>query len=262
MIRTGTAALAVVGALLMVACDPEMEMTDQRRDEPLPAGGNTLGADIRLEGTGPEWTIWATINAADDQGVSVDNVKTGDTITIEAISGIAYFAGQSGWETFFSVVRKVADSGAVAGGAGRIAESVVKALEAGEEDEKPKVDPGEGDASKPRDGFGRNLDNGNYAKNEGGVAICAPKASGPVYAHQKNHLKDDKGRREQNLKEDSEMQGGDCFFATRGGEAVEINGDGVLYVYAFDRDYRDNSGVYEMKFRITGRSRVAGAPSN
>lgn len=271
MIRTATTTLAVAGALLMVACglNTNSQMSrpvdgsrgspsDTLRDESQTTLGDTLGADIRLKGDRSEWTIWATINAADDQGISIDNVKTGDKITIEGISGVAYFDGQSGWDTFFSVVRKVADNGAVAGGTGRIAESVIKALDVGEENEKPKVNPGTGDASKPRDGFGRNLGNGEYAENEGGVVICTPKATGPMYAHPKNRPTN-KGRTKDHLKDESEMKDGDCFFAIRGGEAVEINGDGVLYIYAFDTDYRDNSGVYEIKFRITRRLGVCTA---
>ncbi len=209
---------------------------------------NTFGADIRLEEKDTEWTIWATINAADDQGISIDDIRSGDKVTIESISGVTYFAGQAGWWTFLrSGVRMVAEGAALPMSVGRIA-SVIDALE---RNQNLSVVPGEKDSSKPRDGFGRNLDNGNYAKEEGGVVICGPKASGPMYAHEKNHPRDDTGRTKDQLKEDSEMKYGDCFFAMRGGASVEIKGDGVLHVYAFDTNYKDNSGVYEMKFRIT-----------
>lgn len=254
MIRTAVASVATAGVLLVVACDQQDRagsapgaMAAPGEDETRIVQENTFGADVRLDAKGTEWTIWAAINAADDNGISVDGVRTGDKITIESISGVTYFDGQSGWWTVLSLVRSVVSDDLSSVNEGGIAVSVIDALE---EDEKPPILPGEGDASKPRDGFGRNLDNGNYAEDEGGVVICSPKASGPMYAHD-NNRPSVKGRTQDLLKEESEMKGGDCFFAIRGGEAVEINGDGVLYVYAFDTDYRDNSGVYEMKFRIT-----------
>ena len=64
------------------------------------------GPDIELQGKGP-WTIWAWINAADDHGIQISGVKSGDKLKIELISGIGYFAGASGWWRALSIAIEV-----------------------------------------------------------------------------------------------------------------------------------------------------------
>ena len=104
--------------------------------------------------------------------------------------------------------------------------------------------------SKPRDGYGRNLNDGaKFAEKEGGIVVCMPTASGPMYAHGGNHFQDGSERSTENLKEGSEMKK-NCFFPSRTRETIALKGNGVLYIYAFDKNYRDNAGTYELKFRI------------
>ena len=246
MTKTITLIMATTGALLMVACATDSRLAEDGAETQLGTVRANDGPDIVLGETDNEWTIWASINTADDHGISVDNVKHGDKLTIEAISGVGYFAGQSGWWKVLSMIYKV--SGAFAP-TGLAADTVITAL-------SEETLPGDGrdddddGKSKPRDGYGRKLNNGGkFAEEEGGIVVCMPTASGPMYAHSGNHFKNGSGRSTNNLKADSEMKN-NCFFPTRARGEISLEGDGVLYIYAFDKNYRDNAGNYEVKFRI------------
>ena len=87
-----------------------------------------------------------------------------------------------------------------------------------------------------------------------------------MYAHSANHFRrDDNNERAEaqdgddderegrsdsrGMKEDSEMPG-KCFPAARDERIHKIRGNGVLHIYAFDHNYRDNAGSYEIKFRV------------
>ena len=86
-----------------------------------------------------------------------------------------------------------------------------------------------------------------------------PVAGGPMYAHDANHftregqatatanqpVRDDR----RGMKRESEMPG-KCFPVTRGTTTYKVKGSGVLHIYAFDHNYRDNAGSYKIKFRI------------
>ena len=255
-------AVATAAALLVAACGPPPSESGESgavaeeggASQAVPGLGSAkdslYGPDIILKGDGP-WTMWAAINAADSKGISIDSVKAGDSITVESIAGVAYFDGQSEWWTFLSVVSVVAGKveAAITGSSAKWVAGGKSVLD------KVSEERGDADASQPRDGFGAKLDGNGYADEEGGVVICAPKARGPKYAHEGNRPPErervDENGRALWMHED------DCFFASRGIKAVELGspGDevpsGVVYIYAFDSNYSDNSGVYEIKFRIT-----------
>ena len=186
----------------------------------------------------------------------MDKVEDGDRLTIETLSGVAYFSGKSGWWQVLSAVYKVT-AGVVPSGS--IAAKVITATS--------KTLPGDGEdddvtkASRPRDAYGRKLDDnlGQFAEEDGGLVICMPVAGGPMYAHDANHFtregqprpptgqpaRDDR----RGMKRESEMPG-KCFPAARGTTTYTVRGNGVLHIYAFDHNYRDNAGSYEIKFRI------------
>ena len=187
------------------------------------------GPDIELQGNGP-WTIWAWINAADDHGIQISGVKDGDMLELELISGIGYFAGASGWWRALSIAIEVGATVITPTNlAGKIA---AKGL-----DGVNKVVPKDEKASKPRDGYGEKLDGAGVAHEEGGLVICPPITGGPKYAVER-------------------PSGGGagqhgCFFPTRAKRKVSIKDDGVLSVVAFDSNYTDNAGRYEVRFKIT-----------
>ena len=76
-----------------------------------------------------------------------------------------------------------------------------------------------------------------------------------MYAYGENQLDNverRKGRLDASIKEVSQMKG-KCFFPNRlSGGRMEKKADknGILYILAFDNDYSDNSGSYEVAFRI------------
>ena len=234
-----------IGTLLVVGCD--RELTDRQfLDGPTQQliEVDDLGPDVILtisDGSQhASWVIWAMINVADAHGISIDGVKHGDTITIGGISGIGYFAGQAGWRKALSTVYKVA--GAVSP-SGSTTSGIITALS---EDSNLRSSV---NRSKPRDGYGAKLDdNGNFATEEGGIAVCWPTANGPMYAHGENRpaSKSDKNGR---VIKSAEMKG-KCVLPTRTSVPQTVKGHGVLYVYAFDSNYTDNSGTYELRIQI------------
>ena len=192
------------------------------------------GPDIELKGAGP-WTIWAWINAADDHGIQISGVETNDKLKIDFISGIGYFAGGSGWWRALSIAIEVA--GGLVNPMSKIA---AKGLE-----EVNKTVPKDEKASKPRDGYSGNLDGGGTATEEGGIIICLPAAGGPTYA--KTIKRPDNGGKKKG-----------CFFPTRNGREITIAEGGVLSVVAFDSNYADNAGRYEVKLCIERPSSKGG----
>lgn len=249
-------ALAAAGALLMVACGEPAGVPES--DSTRPASAEAEPTDLRVNGSaGPdidlgddtEWTIWARVNAADAHGISVNKVQDGDELTIETLSGVAYFGGKSGWWQVLSAIYKV--SGAVVP-TGSTAANVITALS---EETLPDGGSADDGVSKPRDAYGKQLDSrdGAFAEEEGGIVVCMPNAAGPMYAHGANHFTKE-GQTEdrsdsRGMKNNSEMPD-KCFPVTRDRTVYTIKGDGVLYIYAFDRNYADNAGSYEIKFRI------------
>lgn len=259
MVRHIATLVTTAGTVLMMGCaadpgDPTPMLieppgtTDLRENK-------TAGPEVDLQ-EGTEWTLWAKISAGDPHGISVDKVKDGDKLTIETLSGVAYFSGKSGWWQVLSAVYKFT-AGVVP--TGSIAANVTTAFSEtlpgdGKNDEDAKK-------SKPRDAYGRELDDnlGQFAKEEGGIVICMPVAHGPMYAHGANHFtregeaepKSDQPVRNDSrgMKRESEMRD-KCFPVTREGKTYTMKGSGVLHIYAFDRNYRDNAGSYEIKFRI------------
>ena len=269
------AALVTAGTLLMMGCGrapqappPEYETFEVTETHSMFEVAETEAIDLRVSGTaaadvdlraGTKWRLWAQISAADPHGVSVDGVEDGDTLTIETLSGVAYFSGKSGWWQVASAVYKVTagvvPTGSIAANA--ITEIIEFLPGDGEDDVVTK-------ASKPRDAYGRQLDDGRFAEEEGGIVICMPVAGGPMYSHDANHFTREGEARPQEgqpvrddwrgMKPESEMPG-KCFPVARGKTTYNVKGSGVLHVYAFDHNYRDNAGSYEIKFRIERASK-------
>ena len=261
--------MAATGVLLMIACS-----TVEQAERELASEGNgsgrdvsdevevkegVFGPDVTLKEDGTNWVIWARVNAADDLGISIQNIKANDEITVESIAGVAYFAGRSGWWGILSTIYAI---GGAVFPASSLATGVITALDKQTAAANTGGDGNDEASSKPRDGYGRDMD-GNYAQNEGGLAICLPAAPGPMYANEKNYLEDSAGtygRFDNYIKPDSDMKGR-CFFPTRMARmnnniSEEPNmrktaaANGTLYIFAFDSNYRDNAGAYEVKLRI------------
>lgn len=206
--------------------------------EIIKARENLFGPDVKLADGPLDVEIWAEIEAVDDRGIAIDGVKAGDTISISVISGLASFSGQPGAVKLLSVIY----SNSV--GLLRSAGSIQKV-----KDQK-ETERSEPERGKGRDGYGKDA-KGNYARNEGGVIVCMPSAGGPMYAQDSNHLHESaesRGRLDKFLSRDMK---GKCFFPVRGKQRERTaTTDGVLYVLAFDENFKDNAGGYEIKLRI------------
>lgn len=174
-------------------------------------------------------------------------MKAGDEVTLDYIYGIGYFGGQSGWSMLFStVVRSV--GGVVPVGDGKLT-LTGQAL--------PAPSASRVGGSKPRDGWGRNLGDGKYGKEEGGIVICLPSAKRQslIYARNENQLTRDDGRGENSFKEGSEWKKNSehrCSFPHLTDQKTKATAveDGALVLYAFDSNYIDNAGAYEVKLTI------------
>ena len=196
-------------------------------------------------------TIWARIEAEDAHGVTVDGLAPGDDVTIESISGHGWFAGTPGWQLAVSaIVGPVTDVLA----SKDVAKSIGSAW--------TKINEGRGNRdgeeaqgrSKQRDGWGRDED-GDFSQNEGGIIVCFPRSRGPFYAYDEHHLQDGArgdGRLKTYVPDALKRE---CFFPVRFEGKTELcreaKDSGVLHILAWDNNYRDNSGDYDVKFRIT-----------
>ena len=201
-----------------------------------------FGPDIVFDAKGSErWEFWAEISATDDSGVSVDKLKKGDKLQIIEISGAFSFAkGKS--RLILSIIATAAN--AALGAAGAAAWNAAVSSMRKDLDKHIAVDGGN-DGGKKRDGYGREVGgDGNYAQEEGGIIVCLPQAGGVVYSSKKVRRAKGGG---------GGYVGGGWFFPIRRdvGKTWTIVRDGVLRIAAFDSNYSDNAGSYEVKFSIT-----------
>ena len=240
MLRTFV--VAVIAALVLTACDDGSSSLrddnggDTLRTDGLTTQGTSFGPDIELktpDQTSNAWTIWASVRAADSSGISISGVKTGDTVTLDYIHGVAYFDGQSGWSMVSSIVIRTLGS-VVPVGDGKLTFSGQTV---------PAPSTNSQDVSKLRDGWGRDVEGriGKYAKAEGGIVICMPssKRRSLIYAHVENRLKNEESRGKENFQDNSEWKKDPdnhrCFFPLLDEpQEYDAKEDGALVLYAFD----------------------------
>ena len=106
---------------------------------------------------------------------------------------------------------------------------------------------------KQRDGYGRVRGQDRFAAKEGGIIVCMPASYGPIYAHPGTHLDgaaEEHGRLHQYVQERLRDR---CFFpcrAPKGMMEMAATEDGPVHLLAFDSEYEDNEGVYEVEFSV------------
>lgn len=185
--------------------------------------------------------FWAEISSTDDSGICVDNLKRGDELRIIEISGACSFA--KGKSSLIPSIIATAVDVALGGATAAVWKAAVSSMRK-DLDKHVAADAG-ADGGKKRDGYGQEVGGGgNYAQKEGGIIVCLPRAGGVVYSNQK-------------VFRNSAGGGGNprkgWFFPTRShvGQTSRIDHNGVLRIAAFDSNYSDNAGSYEVKFSIT-----------
>ena len=179
--------------------------------------------------------FWALVSATDGSGIAVDNVKKGDVFRIIDASGVCSFS--RGNATLVRSIVTVAQVAAGVSGA-RLWKTVTDSMRT----ELDKHADDDATGAKRRDAFGQEIGGaGEFATDEGGLIVCFPPTMGMVYSSAKV-------RRRDNQQAPPE---GAFFFLARAEPPKEISDDGVIRIGAFDSNFKDNAGCYEIKFSLT-----------
>ena len=194
-----------------------------------------FGPDIAFDPGGDGTSeFWALVSATDGSGIAVDNVKQGDVFQIIDASGVCSFSKGKA-KMVRSIVTVAARVSAGVTGAG-LWKTVTDSMRS-ELDKHADDDSG---GAKRRDAFGQEIGGGgNVATDEGGLVICLPPATGMIYSN-------DKVRRGDATKAPPEG----AFFLERAEGPRTLKADGVIRIGAFDSNFRDNAGCYEIKFSL------------
>ena len=198
------------------------------------------GPDIDFPGEAGSKTYWAGVCATDSIGVSVSGLRQGDVIEIHSISGQCSFAGGDR-ERGDKVLSMVDVVGAFTPDAW---DTALKAI-------RSAIPILKGDLK--RDGYGKEGGDTSYAKKEGGIIICMPAAGGTLDSNPdtRPEVKDGYGRLP---KDDATWKFPIRFPITVHSNRYTVEGCGVLNIAAFDHDFQDNAGVYEVVFSVTRKS--------
>lgn len=193
------------------------------------------------------------VNAADNLGVSIENIRRTDIVSVTSASGIASFDEDTGNPLASSLVGLLA----VGAKAGLGIAGVPEAIPAINEVEQFAKDrfKATNAKTKRRDAFGVDPGSGHKAKEEGGLIVTLPEASGPFYSgdddHKKRWIKPDGTRTDENLPEHISI--GSAFFprrrATRHNTRT-VTRNGEIYVLAWDWKFEDNAGFYKVFVHI------------
>lgn len=223
---------------------------------------NRLDSGEQIEG----YKLWVSIPANDDTGVIIDNVLPGDEIIIYDASGICSFD-----KTNMAMVKAIVGlANAVAGDVVMYAtDGAAAPFVASWNEAVKKIGDAVGDSDiehKRRDAYGRDPGTGDYGKHEGGLIVCMPKSKGAVYATDDYYLADgskDNGRKESyyssaakaaNLMYPCPVSGG--LMRRTATEA------GAIHVLAFDENFSDNAGAYNVGLMVIRSERPTGTSSD
>ena len=214
---------------------------------------NRFGPDISVsipEGaTGV--SLWAKVNSADANGVTIDNVKEGDVIKIDFIGGSASFSDRSGWDHIKSIIGIVGSMPEAI--LGSLGSQIGKAAKKAADNANLKAFTGKG---LVRNGYGRKK-SGKFALKEGGIVVCMPSAQGTIHARKGTYplqAAENRGRLATHVPAGIQDK---CFFPVRGREMqMTASKAGVICILAFDSEFEDNEGAYEVKFTITRPSEM------
>jgi hypothetical protein len=189
-----------------------------------------------------EILLAAFLNARDDLGVAIANVKKGDTLAITSASGIASFDGKNGElvSSFIAVVATAAADVAT----NRTSAGVIKQLTITADSQF-----GSGGTHKRRDAFGRDPGGEKqYEKNEGGVLVCLPEAGG-IYYSDLGKIKE-KAERSDAIRPAHVKHG--FFLRPNNPEhnRRHLTADGDLHLLVWDSKFEDNQGYYRVMVKL------------
>lgn len=212
-----------------------------------------FGKEIFWDRKDDEILLVVFVNAADNLGVSIRNIRRSDIVSVISAAGIASFAEDSGNPTASSLVGLLA----VGAKAGLGIAGVPQAIPIVNEVERFAKESFKATNAKTkrRDAFGVDPGSGHKAKEEGGVIITLPQASGPFYSgdddHKNRWIKPDGTRNDKNLPQHIAV--GSAFFPRRGSTSHNtrtVTKSGDIYVLAWDWKFEDNAGLYKVFLHI------------
>ncbi|MFC2078930.1 hypothetical protein ACFLSZ_03010 [Candidatus Bipolaricaulota bacterium] len=200
--------------------------------------------------------VWGIVTAIDTDGFTVDGIKKGDLVEVVDLSGICSF----------SKGKNDATKAALIGIANGLLQDSIKYFTEDQaqetqqalnrEMEDIRAECGTVVPHKRRDGYGRDPGGSQeFAKHEGGVIICMPKARGAVYATSDMRLRSgcEKTGRLPTYFSDK-CKNLNCWFPCRetgGMMETKAEKDGAMHVLAFDNYFPDNAGQYSIKLTIS-----------
>ena len=208
------------------------------------------------------------INAADPNGILIQGLRKGDTVSVISASGMASFANEMGNPFFGGLVTVMAAGDNVILNAFDL-ESLADVIDAGEafalryfgqpeesEDETRAVD------CKLRDAYGV-TNTGRLAQQEGGILVCLPEQGGTVYSSEtceRRWLKSACVR----CDDSRPAHALGSFFARPCHTSGNVNQrtcvtDGDACVIAWDGRYSDNKGFYKVLLGIRQGGRLPDA---
>lgn len=198
------------------------------------------------------------VSANDRIGFKIDNLKEGDIIHIESISGIASFTKGGIPNTVSSIIAmagalfidgKSKRAGKLDGSTGaQVHDLIMNAIR----------ELNKNINNKRRDGYGKDPGSKDYGRNEGGIIVCMPSAYGAIYAGGNHNLKNGKKTPREPTYWPDVVKRTNSFFPCRDCHPKQMTrrvtkkgNSGVATILAFDKDFGDNSGHYKFTIKIT-----------
>lgn len=217
-----------------------------------------LGPDLKIKEDMASVAVWAKISSNDSNGICIAGIQEGDTVEIQDISGICSFEKAKNIPMMSGIVSVVA--GIMQDGSNYCDEEEMKSSQDAFKIQAKDIEDKMGTAvmHKRRDGFGQDPGTNDYAKDEGGIIVCMPKAGGAIYASSENQLKGGAKKNGRLPKYFSNsIKDKNSFFPCRnkGGKmSAKASQDGTLNLIAFDQKFEDNAGSYSVKLVITRKN--------
>ena len=188
------------------------------------------------------------INAAHPLGVFIDGVQAWDRIQVTSCAGIASFTEDTGNPLASSIV------GLVGTGLTFLYPTAAPLIQAAESFAQDQFKATHA-KHKVRDAFGVDPGSGHKAKEEGGVLVMLPEASGTRYSGDSDTksrwIKEPGDRVDANLPDHVKGVG---FFPIAGDAAHNsqtLRGSGQIFVVPWDWFFEDNAGYYRVFMTIT-----------
>jgi hypothetical protein len=192
------------------------------------------------------------INAADPLGISISGVQAGDTVQVTSATGIASYTEDKGNPLASSLVGLIGAGAKVGLGLAGFPEAapLVDAAESFAKDQFKATNA----KHKVRDAFGVDPGSGHKARQEGGLLVSLPEASGTYYSGDNDHkerwirMPGDRtdANRPPHVVGAFFLRQSDSLHNTR-----PLGSNGEVFVTPWDWQFGDNAGYYKAFVLLT-----------